>query len=205
MMLDGRFREDLYFRLAEIVVQVPSLAERGEDAVLLAQFFMQRQRDSGRTKARGFTAEALAAITSWPWTGNVRELENRVKRATIMADGVMLTPRDLDLDSDSPVSDSAGTAHRPRTGGPRCHHQCNCGQSRQPLGSGPGARYFATLALPADEQLWNPEGLTGHSRYFGMTARRACDDGGPQVQQRLTALTRRDRQRNKSWKLPMTG
>ena len=106
LMLDGRFREDLYFRLAEVVVQVPSLAERGEDTVLLAQFFLQRQRDSGRTKARAFTPEALAAIRNWPWTGNVRELENRVKRATIMADGVMLGPRDLDLDQDSPVSES---------------------------------------------------------------------------------------------------
>lgn len=106
LMLEGRFREDLYFRLAEVIVNVPSLAERGEDSVLLAQFFLQRQRSSGRTKAKGFTPEALAAIANWPWTGNVRELENRVKRATIMADEVMLTPRDLDLDQDSPVGES---------------------------------------------------------------------------------------------------
>ena len=106
LMVEGRFREDLYFRLAEVVVNVPSLAQRGEDSVLLAQFFLQRNRENGRTRARGFTPEALAAIASWPWTGNVRELENRVKRATIMADGVMLTPRDLDLDQDSPVSES---------------------------------------------------------------------------------------------------
>ncbi|MDE2302699.1 MAG: PEP-CTERM-box response regulator transcription factor [Sphingomonadales bacterium] len=106
LMADGRFREDLYFRLAEVVVQVPALAERDEDAVLLAQHFLQRQRENGRTRARGFTPEALAAIRSWPWTGNVRELENRVKRATIMADGLMLTPRDLDLDLESPVTES---------------------------------------------------------------------------------------------------
>jgi two-component system NtrC family response regulator len=106
LMAEGRFREDLYFRLAEVVVNVPSLAQRGEDSVLLAQFFLQRSRENGRTKARGFTPEALAAISNWPWTGNVRELENRVKRATIMADGVMLTPRDLDLDHDSPVGES---------------------------------------------------------------------------------------------------
>ena len=106
LMADGRFREDLYFRLAEVVVNVPSLAQRGEDSVLLAQYFLQRNRENGRTKARGFTPEALAAISNWPWTGNVRELENRVKRATIMADGVMLTPRDLDLDHDSPVGES---------------------------------------------------------------------------------------------------
>ncbi len=106
LMVEGRFREDLYFRLAEVVVNVPALAQRGKDAVLLAQFFLQRNRENGRTKARGFTPEALAAINAWPWTGNVRELENRVKRATIMADGVMLTPRDLDLDQDSPAGES---------------------------------------------------------------------------------------------------
>jgi len=106
LMVDGRFREDLYFRLAEVVINVPTLAQRGEDSVLLAQFFLQRQRENGRTKARGFTPEALAAIVNWPWTGNVRELENRVKRATILGDGVMLTPRDLDLDQDSPAGES---------------------------------------------------------------------------------------------------
>jgi two-component system NtrC family response regulator len=98
--------QDLKQLMAEVVVNVPTLAQRGEDSVLLAQYFLQRQRDNGRTKARGFTPEALAAITAWPWTGNVRELENRVKRATIMADGVMLTPRDLDLDHDSPAGES---------------------------------------------------------------------------------------------------
>lgn len=106
LMIDGRFREDLFFRLAEVVITVPTLAERDGDSVLLAQFFLHRQRENGRTKARGFTPEAITAITNWPWTGNVRELENRVKRATIMADGVMLTPRDLDLDQDSPAGDS---------------------------------------------------------------------------------------------------
>ena len=106
LMLEGRFREDLFFRLAEVVINVPTLAQRGEDSVLLAQFFLHRQRESGRTKARGFTPEAFTAIANWPWTGNVRELENRVKRATIMADGIMLTPRDLDLDQDSPANES---------------------------------------------------------------------------------------------------
>jgi len=106
MMGEGRFREDLFFRLAEVVINVPTLAQRGEDSVLLAQFFLQKQRENGRTKARGFTPEALAAIINWPWTGNVRELENRVKRATILGDGVMLTPHDLDLDQESPAGES---------------------------------------------------------------------------------------------------
>ena len=97
LMQDGGFREDLYFRLAEVILTVPTLAERDGDAVLLARHFLQRYRDAKKTKAKGFTPDALAAIAAWPWTGNVRELENRVKRATIMADDVMITAKDLDL------------------------------------------------------------------------------------------------------------
>lgn len=107
MMSEGQFREDLYFRLAEIIIKVPSLAERQGDAVLLARHFLQQYRDAKRTKAKAFAPDALAAIAAWPWTGNVRELENRVKRATIMADGPTITARDLDLgDAASPVKRS---------------------------------------------------------------------------------------------------
>ena len=97
MMEEGLFREDLYFRLAEVIIPVPTLAEREGDPVLLARHFLQRYRDAKRTKAKGFTPDALAAIAAWPWTGNVRELENRVKRAIIMADDLLITARDLDL------------------------------------------------------------------------------------------------------------
>jgi two-component system NtrC family response regulator len=107
MMSEGQFREDLYFRLAEIIIKVPSLAERQGDAVLLARHFLQQYRDAKRTKAKAFAPDALSAIAAWPWTGNVRELENRVKRATIMADGPTITARDLDLgDAASPVKRS---------------------------------------------------------------------------------------------------
>lgn len=97
LMQEGQFREDLYFRLAEVIIQVPSLAARQGDPVLLARHFLQRYRDAKRTNAKGFSPDALAAIAEWPWPGNVRELENRVKRATIMADGPTITARDLDL------------------------------------------------------------------------------------------------------------
>ena len=97
MIAAGSFREDLYYRLAEIVVRIPPLVERDGDAALLAHHFAQRiSTDLGRT-AKGFTPDALAALTSWHWPGNVRELENRLKRAVIMADGVRLTAADLDL------------------------------------------------------------------------------------------------------------
>lgn len=115
MMRQGQFREDLYFRLAEIIIKVPTLAEREGDAVLLATYFLNRHRDAARTKVKGFAPEALAAIAAWPWTGNVRELENRVKRATIMADAPLITTRDLDLgDSVLPLERSALRVSRER-------------------------------------------------------------------------------------------
>jgi two-component system NtrC family response regulator len=98
MIAVGRFREDLFYRLAEIVVKIPSLAERPGDATLLAKAFLNRFASEMNPQVKGFAIDALAAIDGWPWPGNVRELENRVKRAVIMADGKMVTAEDLDLD-----------------------------------------------------------------------------------------------------------
>lgn len=97
MIAEGRFREDLFYRLAEIVVKIPPLAERSGDAVLLARAFLRRFGAEMNSGATGFTPDALAAIDSWGWPGNVRELENRVKRAVIMADEKLVTAEDLDL------------------------------------------------------------------------------------------------------------
>ncbi|MEZ5679710.1 MAG: PEP-CTERM-box response regulator transcription factor [Erythrobacter sp.] len=93
----GTFREDLFYRLAEIVVKVPTLAERPGDAVLLAKHFLTRFSEEMNPQVKGFAPDALAAIDSWPWPGNVRELENRVKRAVIMADSKLVSAEDLDL------------------------------------------------------------------------------------------------------------
>ncbi|WP_394268875.1 PEP-CTERM-box response regulator transcription factor [Qipengyuania sp.] len=97
MIAQGRFREDLFYRLAEVVVRIPTLAQRAGDAVLLAKHFLQRFAREMNPRVGGFTPDALAAIDGWPWPGNVRELENRVKRAVIMADGRLVTAEDLDL------------------------------------------------------------------------------------------------------------
>lgn len=97
MIAQGRFREDLYYRLAEIVVKIPSLAERPGDAALLARAFLTRFATKMNPKVRGFARDALAVIDGWPWPGNVRELENRVKRAVIMADEKLVSAMDLDL------------------------------------------------------------------------------------------------------------
>ena len=97
MIADGRFREDLYYRLAEIIIRIPGLAERPGDAVLLARAFLSRHAPVLNPKVRGFAPDALAAIDAWMWPGNVRELENRVKRAVIMADDRLIAASDLDL------------------------------------------------------------------------------------------------------------
>ena len=97
MTADGRFREDLYYRLAEIVVKIPSLGERPGDAVLLARHFVNRFGKELNTKVQSLSADAVAAIDAYAWPGNVRELENRIKRAVIMADGKSVSADDLDL------------------------------------------------------------------------------------------------------------
>jgi two-component system NtrC family response regulator len=97
MQAAGSFREDLYYRLAEIVVAIPSLAERAGDAVLLARHFTHRFARELAVKVEGLAPNAVEAIAAYPWPGNVRELENRIKRAVIMADGKTLGAADLDL------------------------------------------------------------------------------------------------------------
>src|SRR5262249_858955 len=97
LIKESRFREDLYYRLSELVIKVPPLRERNGDAELLAHSFLQMFNEEQRRSVRGFTSEALHAITKYDWPGNVRELENRVKRAVIMAETQRVTPTDLDL------------------------------------------------------------------------------------------------------------
>ncbi len=96
-MADGRFREDLYYRLAVVVVKLPALRERGEDPLLLAHSLLQRQAAASGKDRLDFSRDALNAIRGHPWPGNVREMENRIKRAVIMASGHHVTAADLEL------------------------------------------------------------------------------------------------------------
>ena len=97
MIAEGTFREDLYYRLAEIVVRIPTLAERPGDAVLLAKHFLTSFAATMNPAVKGLSPDALSAIDRWNWPGNVRELENRMKRAVIMADGRLVAAADLDI------------------------------------------------------------------------------------------------------------
>jgi two-component system NtrC family response regulator len=98
-MTEGRFREDLFYRLGVVIVALPPLRERGEDVVLLAKALLQRYAAEGYRKITGFSRRAVSALQFYSWPGNVRELENRIKRGMIMAQGPQLTPADLELDS----------------------------------------------------------------------------------------------------------
>ncbi len=94
----GRFREDLYYRISEVVLKIPPLRERPGDVVLLARhFFEQAIKRHGRP-LQGFTPAALQAIESNAWRGNVRELENTINSAVIVADDRQITPKDLGLE-----------------------------------------------------------------------------------------------------------
>ena len=97
LVATGHFREDLYYRVNEIRMDLPPLRERESDAIVLAQHFLNVLGRTSFREIRGFSDDALAAIGRYAWPGNVRELENRMKRAVVMAEGKLITAADLDL------------------------------------------------------------------------------------------------------------
>jgi len=98
LIKEGRFREDLFYRLAEIVINIPPLRQRNGDAALLAHAFVRRFATEQKRGNMSLTEDAIRAIESHPWPGNVRELENCIKRSVIMADGTQITRDDIGLD-----------------------------------------------------------------------------------------------------------
>jgi two-component system, NtrC family, response regulator len=106
---DGKFREDLYFRLAVVTIRLPPIRERGEDVILLAREFLQRYAAQNSRTKLVFTPDALRAIARHSWPGNVRELQNRVKRGVIMATGPRVTAGDLELVTGTAVASWSAT------------------------------------------------------------------------------------------------
>jgi two-component system NtrC family response regulator len=98
-MKEGSFREDLYYRIGVVIISLPPLREREEDIVLLANAFLQRYADECKKHVNGFTNSAINAMKKHSWPGNIRELQNRIKRAVIMTEGSRLRPEDLELPS----------------------------------------------------------------------------------------------------------
>jgi two-component system, NtrC family, response regulator len=97
LIRSGGFREDLYYRISELSITIPSLRDREGDALLLARVFLERISKQQGKKGYRFSKDAMAAIENYAWPGNVRELENRVKRAVIMAEHQQISARDLEL------------------------------------------------------------------------------------------------------------
>lgn len=98
LIKESGFREDLYYRISEIVIEIPALRERENDKLLLAQTFLQQFGEKNGRSFRGFTDEARAMIDSYEWPGNVRELENRIKRAVVLTESSRISVIDLGFD-----------------------------------------------------------------------------------------------------------
>ena len=96
---EGRFREDLYYRLGVVLIKVPPLRERKDDLVVLATYFLKQYCVLQNKRVRGFNAAALESMKTYAWPGNIRELENKVQRAIILSEGPMIGPHDLGFDS----------------------------------------------------------------------------------------------------------
>jgi len=97
MISSGEFREDLFYRLSEIIINIPPLRERSSDAIILARHFMDKFSSQNNKSIKGFSREAVQAILNYNWPGNVRELENKIKRAVIMTEGTKILQDELDL------------------------------------------------------------------------------------------------------------
>jgi two-component system, NtrC family, response regulator len=95
---EGRFRRDLFYRISEITVNIPPLRDREGDAIVIATSFLKRYSKLNNKKVKGFTKDAALAIENYSWPGNIRELENKIKRAVIMSEGNNITFDDLELE-----------------------------------------------------------------------------------------------------------
>jgi len=101
---DGKFRLDLYYRISEITINIPPLREREGDAITIATAFLRRFCELNNKKIKCFSKEAAKAIETYSWPGNIRELENKIKRAVIMTNDINITFDDLELEKNIDVS-----------------------------------------------------------------------------------------------------
>jgi transcriptional regulator with GAF, ATPase, and Fis domain len=102
---EGRFREDLYYRLNVVNLYLPPLRDRGDDVLIIAKALLSKHAEEMGSHVQGFSPQALAAIKKFNWPGNIRQLENRLKKALVLCDRTLLGPEDLDLgaNSESPI------------------------------------------------------------------------------------------------------
>jgi two-component system response regulator HydG len=111
---EGKFREDLYYRLNVVTLNVPPLCDRQEDIPLLAQHFLEKYAEKNRKNVKGFSPLAMDMLIKYGWPGNVRELENTIERAVILLTGDLITERDLPSNIIEPYSEKSGWAEKPK-------------------------------------------------------------------------------------------
>jgi transcriptional regulator with GAF, ATPase, and Fis domain len=101
----GRFREDLYYRLNVVNIYLPPLRERADDVLIIAKALLSKHAEELASHVQGFTPQALAAVKKHPWPGNIRQLENRIRKALVLCEKSLLGPEDLDLgkEAESPI------------------------------------------------------------------------------------------------------
>jgi two-component system NtrC family response regulator len=97
MVKEETFREDLFYRVGEIIISIPPLRDRDDDVVLLAKIFLNQYKDEYSTKTTGFSDDAIEAMLSHSWPGNIRELQNKLKSAVVLAEGSVINADDLGL------------------------------------------------------------------------------------------------------------
>jgi len=97
MIKTGEFREDLYYRLNVVNLWLPPLRDRGDDVFIIAKALISKYADELNSPVRGYAPQALAAIKKFPWPGNIRQLENRIKKALVLCEKTLLSPDDMDL------------------------------------------------------------------------------------------------------------
>jgi DNA-binding NtrC family response regulator len=100
MIAEGTFREDLYYRLNVVNLWLPPLRDRGDDVFIIAKVLLSKYADELGSPVKGFSPAALSAIRKYSWPGNIRQLENRLKKALVLCDKNLLGPDDMDLGED---------------------------------------------------------------------------------------------------------
>lgn len=115
LVREGRFREDLYYRINTVHIALPPLRERKDDIVPLALLFLGRFAEKYHRPLTGITPEAAGLLTAQGWNGNIRELQNCIEKAVILSDGAELTAKDLQLDSPAKAIDARSFLHSERS------------------------------------------------------------------------------------------
>jgi DNA-binding NtrC family response regulator len=101
MIQEGTFREDLYYRLNVVNLWLPPLRDRGDDVFIIAKALLSKYADELHSSVKGFSPTALTSIKKYSWPGNIRQLENRIKKALVLCDKNLLTAEDMDLGEDA--------------------------------------------------------------------------------------------------------